>query len=83
MPNQEPDHFRTRFDGNCPNVAHGKNVENNVETIVERPRLFSGVSPADYGGICRTAHLKHFARGETLYFEGDPVKHFFLLTSAL
>jgi CRP-like cAMP-binding protein len=81
MPNQESDRFRSRSNGNEPRVVHRKIGDNPVETGAQRPRLFSGISPADYAGICRAAHVKQFARGEILYFEGEPVKHFFLLTS--
>jgi CRP/FNR family transcriptional regulator, nitrogen oxide reductase regulator len=67
--------------GYHPSAAHRRNGDNHGETLVERPRLFSGILPADYAGICRGARVKQFTRGEMLYFEGDAVERVLLLTS--
>ena len=61
--------------------APAKNGDNHCGGVVDRPRLFAGIPPADYAGICRAARSKDFARGEMLFFEGDAVTHLFLLTS--
>jgi CRP-like cAMP-binding protein len=45
--------------------------------------LFSGFLPDDYAEIAAVARVKEFARGEMLYFEGDPVQQVLLLTSGL
>jgi len=69
--------------GDDPIATHPKNGDNHGATVVGRPRLFSGILPADYSGICPAAHVKQFARGEMLHFEGDAVARVFLLTSGL
>jgi len=68
-------------DGGDSRDAPAKNGDNHCGGVVERPRFFAGISPADYAGICRAARSTEFTRGEMLYFEGDAVTHLFLLTS--
>ena len=81
MPVQRKEHTPSRSHGDEPSAVHSKNGDNHLETVAGRPRLFSGILPDDYEGICRAARHRQFARGEILYFEGDPVKQFFLLAS--
>jgi len=44
-------------------------------------RLFAGILPGDSREICSAARTRSFARGETLYREGDPIQRALLLTS--
>jgi len=81
MPSHERDHFLNRSSGNHPRASHRKIAHNPGATEVERPRLFSGILPADHAGICRAASVKQFTCGEMLHLEGDPVDRVFLLTS--
>jgi len=53
------------------------------EPVPERPPLFSGILPVDYARISAAAQVKEFARGESLYVEGKPVKQILLLTSGI
>lgn len=43
--------------------------------------LFSGIPPDGCAQIVATAHERNFTRAKTIFFEGDPVKHVFLLIS--
>lgn len=52
-------------------------------TLVESCPLFAGILPCEYAGICSTARVKEFARGEMLYMEGDSVRQVLLLTSGI
>ncbi len=61
--------------------THRNNGDNHGATVLERPRLFSGISPADFTGICSTARVKQFSRDEMLHFEGDAVERVLLLTA--
>jgi CRP-like cAMP-binding protein len=67
--------------GDHPIVVRRNDGDHCEATMVEKPRLFSGVSTADYAGICRVARARDFARGEMLYFEDNAVEQLYLLTS--
>jgi len=56
-------------------------VKPNSPTVVEKARLFSGILPQDCKGICVAARVKEFARGETLFMEGDAVRHVYVIKS--
>jgi CRP-like cAMP-binding protein len=64
-----------------PIIVYRNNGENHVGTAAVHPPLFSGIMAGDYTGIAAAARVKEFARGETLYFEGDSVRQILLLTS--
>ena len=64
-------------------AASRKNADNQRGTLVENCPLFSGVLPCEYAGICATARVKEFARGEMLYMEGQTVRQVMLLTSGI
>ena len=92
MLGQEHKAFHSRSNGGDPSAAAGTNGDNHVMAngnngdnqgvaVVERPRLFAGILPADYTAICRAARVKQFTRGEVLHLEGDAVERVFLLTS--
>jgi CRP-like cAMP-binding protein len=81
MLKQEQNHFPSQSDGDDPSTAHHKNGDNRGATVMDRPRLFSGLLPGDYASICRAAVVGQFTRGEMLHFEGDVVKRVLLLTS--
>jgi len=81
MPDQERAKFVSQFNGDYPSTAHRNNGGGQVEEVVEPPRLFSGVLPADYVRICGAARAKEFSRGEMLHFEDDAVERVFVLTS--
>jgi CRP-like cAMP-binding protein len=49
--------------------------------LVQSSPLFEEISAADCREIVSAAHEKHFARRETLFLEGDPVRQVILLTS--
>jgi CRP-like cAMP-binding protein len=55
------------------------------QVIAEREcvELFSGISPADFARVKALAHAKVFARGETLFIDGDPVRQILLIGSGL
>jgi len=80
MPIQERDEIPTNGDAQSAGLPP-KVAENPSALLLERPRLFSGILPADFTGICRTARLKQFARSEMLHFEGEPVERVILLTA--
>jgi CRP-like cAMP-binding protein len=80
-PYQEGDQLLSGSKGDDPREAEGKNGDKQEGTAGEHPRLFSGILPADYTGICRAARVKQFARGEILHLEGDAVERVLLLTS--
>jgi CRP/FNR family transcriptional regulator, nitrogen oxide reductase regulator len=48
---------------------------------VQHFALFSGISLADCTRIVSVAQERHFARRQSIFFEGDPIKNVFLLTS--
>ena len=49
--------------------------------LVQHSPLFAGVSELECREILSTAREKQFARKQTIFLEGDPVKHLILLTS--
>jgi CRP/FNR family transcriptional regulator, nitrogen oxide reductase regulator len=51
--------------------------------LVQHSPLFAGVSVAECREILSAAHEKHFERRQTIFLEGDPVKHLILLTSGI
>ena len=80
MPIQERD--QTLANGGAQSAGHRATAADSPSALLrERPRLFSGILPADFTGICRVARLKQFARGEMLHFEGEPVERVVLLTA--
>ena len=81
MPQQERVPFPRGSNGDGPRALHRNNGENHGSTVGEHPRLFSGISPADYTEICRVARVKQFDRGEMLHLEGDSIERVLLLTS--
>ena len=64
-------------------AASRKHAEDHRGTLVEHCPLFNGVLPCEYAGICATARIKQFARGELLYMEGDHVQQVVMLTSGI
>jgi CRP/FNR family transcriptional regulator, nitrogen oxide reductase regulator len=50
-------------------------------TLVQRSPLFANVSPADCREIVSAARESKFARRDTIFLEGDPIRHVILLTS--
>ena len=50
-------------------------------TSVQRFALFSGIPLADCIKIVSTAQEKHFSRRQTIFFEGDPIRHIVFLLS--
>lgn len=81
-PQVEP--CRSRSNGTDASGAAQKNSpDNDSGTVVDCPRLFSGVLPGDYARISAAARVKEFAKGEMLYLEGDNVQQVLLLTSGL
>ena len=48
---------------------------------VQRFALFSGIPLADCIKIVSTAQEKHFSRRQTIFFEGDPIRHIVFLLS--
>ena len=78
---QSDENVRSRNLNGEANAAHRNNGDNHDATGLERPRLFSGISPADFTGICSTARVKEFSRDEMLHFEGDAVERVLLLTA--
>ena len=60
--------------------TQGRNGAGHCGIVVERPRLFAGLLPDAYAGVCRAATARQFNRGEMLHMEGDPVDRVLLLT---
>jgi CRP/FNR family transcriptional regulator, nitrogen oxide reductase regulator len=50
---------------------------------IESAPLFTGISSEEFRRIAAAARLKRFARGEMLYWEGEPVEQALLLISGL
>ena len=50
-------------------------------TLVEHSPLFAGISEDERREIVSAAHEKHFARRQTIFLDGDPVRQVVLLTS--
>jgi len=81
MPYQEDAPLISRSNGDDPSTVQRHNGNSHDATLIDRPRLFAGISPADYTSICRVARVKDFARGDVLHIEGDVVARVTLLTS--
>ncbi len=54
---------------------------NHVAALVQHSPLFSGISLAACGEIVSAAHEKKFVRSQTIFSQGDPVRHVLVLTS--
>jgi CRP-like cAMP-binding protein len=52
-----------------------------VERLVRHSPLFSDMPGAEFREIVSAAHEKHFARHQTIFLEGDPVRQVVMLTS--
>ncbi len=52
----------------------------NPELIKRLPR-FSDISPDATEWLCQQAHIRSFAQGESIFLEGDPCFHFFMVLS--
>ena len=50
-------------------------------TLVQHSPLFTNVSPADCREIVSAARESEFSRRDTIFLEGDPIRHVTLLTS--
>jgi CRP/FNR family transcriptional regulator, nitrogen oxide reductase regulator len=76
-----------RFSRNIqPMAARGQSLEipslmNQRAMSVQRFALFSGIPLADCIKIVSTAQEKHFSRRQTIFFEGDPIRHIVFLLS--
>jgi len=78
----QDDSFRSRPDGqDRPTIVYRNGGDLGSGAASARPPLFSGISGSDYAAVAAAARTKEFARGEMLYFEGDPVRQVLLLTS--
>jgi len=69
-----------------PMAGRGQNLDitstmSQRATSVQRFSLFSGIPLADSIKILSTAQEKHFSRRQTIFFEGDPIRHIVLLLS--
>jgi CRP-like cAMP-binding protein len=67
-------------------AARGQSLEitslvNQRAISVQRFALFSGIPLADCIKIISTAQEKHFSRRQTIFFEGDPIRHIVFLLS--
>jgi CRP-like cAMP-binding protein len=49
--------------------------------LVQHSPIFRDIAPSECREIVSTAHEKRFARRETMFLEGDPVRQLILLTS--
>lgn len=61
--------------------AVSENEAKRREALVKHFSLFSDVSATECRQIVSAAHEKHFARRQTIFLEGDPVRQVVLLTS--
>ena len=50
-------------------------------TQLARSTLFTGIAYADLEPLARSLHVRHFARGSSLFHEGDPGNLLFILVS--
>jgi CRP/FNR family transcriptional regulator, nitrogen oxide reductase regulator len=69
-----------------PMAARAQSVDitslmNQRAISVQRFALFSGIPLADCIKIVSTAQEKHFSRRQTIFFEGDPIRHIVFLLS--
>jgi len=67
-------------------AARGQNLDiaspmSQRATSVQRFSLFSGIPLSDCIKIVSTAQEKRFSRRQTIFFEGDPIRHIVLLLS--
>ena len=60
---------------------NGENEPRRRETLVRQSPLFADISATECREIAAAAHEKHFARRQTIFVEGDPVRRVVLLTS--
>ncbi len=81
MPNGKREQFPCTSVSDDPSATRCKNGDNPAAMVAAHPRLLAGILPADFAEICRVAHVEHFARGDVLHLEGDPVKRVILLTA--
>lgn len=58
-----------------------RNVHQQRAALVRRFPLFSEISPEDCATIVASAQERHFPRGKTIFFQGDPIEHVLLLIS--
>ena len=59
----------------------GESEARRREVLVRDSPLFSDISATECREIVSAAHEKHFARRQTIFMEGDPVRRVVLLTS--
>jgi len=52
-----------------------------LEESLRKSPLFAGLSPQDIRDIESLAVVKEYNKGETLFSEGDPARHFYILVS--
>lgn len=64
-----------------PNGADANGAMGQRAAAVEGFPLFFGITPADCLRIVSTAQERRFLRRQTVFFEGDPIRHVVLLTS--
>ena len=67
-------------------AARGTNLDSSSlmsqrAASVQRFALFSGIPLADCIKIVSSAQEKHFSRRQTIFFEGDPIRHIVFLLS--
>ena len=65
----------------APVTINENDASRRAAFLVQNSRLFAGISEAECREILGTAREKQFARKQTIFLEGDPVKHLILLTS--
>jgi CRP/FNR family transcriptional regulator, nitrogen oxide reductase regulator len=70
--------FGVRPSGPCQFV--GSAVQRRAEAVQHFP-LFSNIPNAECREIVSAAHEREFLRRQTIFLEGDPVRHIILLTS--
>lgn len=63
-----------------PDLINGNEVSRR-EALLRHSPLFSDIPGADCREIVSAAHEKQFARRQTIFLEGDPVRHIVMLTS--
>jgi CRP-like cAMP-binding protein len=64
-----------------PHSLDANSIMSQRAATVQRFALFAGIPQADCIKIVSTAQERHFSRRQTIFFEGDPIKHVVLLTS--
>lgn len=62
-------------------ILVGESEAKRREALVKKSPLFSDIPATECREIASAAHEKHFARRETIFLEGDPVRRVVLLTS--